>query len=243
MDACESCGFVAADYTERDREGTARAIAPMLATMLESIDPDVLATPAIAERVARITALGTAGDPAPGPLHDAICELRRLSRQLHEAGAGAPTQQGTVVQLSTSGGGVPKTPVPVVDIIRSGLVGDEQGNRKHHGRPMQAVSLWSAEVIDQLVAEGHPVSPGAAGENITIGGVDWFTLRPGVRLLVGQALLELSGWATPCRHNDQWFTGRSNRIDHGDHPGWSRAYAWVLEGGTVRQGDPVVVEP
>jgi hypothetical protein len=31
-------------------------------------------------------------------------------------------------------------------------------------------------------------------------------------------------------------------MDHDRHPGWSRAYAWVLRGGEVHPGDAVVVE-
>ena len=98
-------------------------------------------------------------------------------------------------------------------------------------------------MIDALAAEGHPIVAGAAGENLTLTGIDWSTLRPGVQLLIGQVLCETSAWAVPCRKNDQWFTGRSDRIDHDRHPGWSRIYAWVVEPGTVTTGDPVVVEP
>jgi MOSC domain-containing protein YiiM len=216
----------------------------MLRTMVEDVDAETLTRPLIIATVSAVTAAAATADGTDGgPLHDGVHALRVLSRQLHEAGAGAQTQQGTVAQVSTSSGGVPKTAAPMVDISRRGVISDQQGDRRHHGKPLQAVCLWSADVIDALVAEGHPVLPGASGENITIAGVDWFSLRPGVRLLVGQALLELSAWATPCRKNDQWFTGRSDRIDHDLNPGWSRAYAWVIEPGTVKTGDQVIVEP
>ncbi len=176
-------------------------------------------------------------------VHAALHHLRDLGRALHDAGAGAPTQTGAVAQVSTSDGGVPKSAVPSADVGRRGLLGDRQGNRTHHGRPFQALCLWSAEVIDALRAEGHPVVAGATGENVTLSGIDWASLRPGVRLLVGEVLCELSAWAEPCRKNDQWFTDRSDRIDHAVHPGWSRVYAWVLEPGTIAIGDEVVVEP
>ncbi len=149
----------------------------------------------------------------------------------------------SVAQISTSDGGVPKGAVPSADVGRRGLLGDRQADRTHHGRPFQALCVWSSEVIAVLAAEGHPIRAGAAGENITVSGIEWPTLRPGVRLLIGQSLCEISAWAEPCRKNDQWFTGRSDRIDHRLHPGWSRAYAWVLEPGTVATGDPVIVEP
>ena len=77
-------------------------------------------------------------------IHDAIHGLRDLGRRLHEAGAGAPSQQGSVLQLSASNGGVPKDAVLAADVGRRGLLGDRQANRKHHGRPFQALCLWSA---------------------------------------------------------------------------------------------------
>jgi MOSC domain-containing protein YiiM len=177
-------------------------------------------------------------------VHDATHHLRDIGRGLHALGAGAPTQRGSVVQVSTSNGGVPKRANDRVTIGPHGVDGDRQAERKHHGKPLQALSLWSLEVIDALRAEGHPVTPGAAGENVTVSGVDWSTIRPGVRVQIGGALTEISAFATPCAKNAQWFSDRDfRRIDHNRHPGWSRAYAWVLDGGEAEPGDTVVVEP
>ena len=145
---------------------------------------------------------------------------------------------------STSGGGVPKSAVPSATVGRHGVEGDQQAERRHHGRPFQALCLWSDDVIGALRAEGHTIYPGAAGENLTVAGIDWATIRPGVRVQIGGVLAEISAFATPCAKNAQWFTdGSFRRIDHHLHPGASRAYAWVIEGGTVAPGDPVLVEP
>lgn len=214
--------------------------------MLEPVPADIVSLPAVVagvEELRRSVATIDPDDVDTDVVHAAIHGLRDLGRTLHESGGGAPSQQGTVAQINVSDGGVPKTPIPAADVVTRGVVGDRQTLRTHHGRPFQALSLWSIEVIDALAAEGHPIHAGAAGENITVSGIDWSTLRPGVRLLVGQVACEISGWATPCRKNDQWFTGRSDRMHHDLHPGWSRAYAWVLEPGTVTTGDPVHVEP
>jgi MOSC domain-containing protein YiiM len=124
------------------------------------------------------------------------------------------------------------------------LVGDRQASRQHHGRPLQALCVWSAEVIDALRAEGHPIEPGLAGENVTLAGIDWTTIQPGVQLLIGDVLAEISAWSTPCAKNAPWFVDRDfRRMDHDRHPGSSRAYAWVREPGTIRPGDRVIVEP
>lgn len=242
---CDRCGFAADEYSARDLSTSPRWLAGMTDDMVDPVG-DRSHAPPVAAAVADLrSTISTIDADAPDPsiVHDAIHRLRDLGRLLHEIGAGAPSQQGSVLQLSASNGGVPKDAVLTADVGRRGLLGDRQANRKHHGRPFQALCLWSAEVIDALVAEGHPVHPGAAGENVTVQGIDWTTLRPGVRLLVGQLSCEISAWATPCRKNDRWFTGRSDRIDHELHPGWSRAYAWVLEPGTITTGDPVIVEP
>ncbi len=177
-------------------------------------------------------------------LHDATHHLQDIGRGLHALGAGAPQQRGTVAHLHVSDGGVPKTPVLSAEVHRRGLVGDRQSDRRHHGRPLQALCLWSAEVIAALAAEGHPIAPGLAGENITVTGVDWTTIRPGVQLRVGDVLAEISAYATPCKQNADWFLDRNfNRMDQDRHPGWSRVYAWVRETGTIRRGDEVIVEP
>lgn len=245
-DGCHGCGFLAADYSARDLATSPVWLGAMAHQMLEPVPADLLepvAVSAAVDTLRRTIASVDTGDGGPSTVHDAIHALRDLGRTLHEAGAGAPSQEGTVAQLNTSNGGVPKTPVLAADVGPRGLLGDRQDNRKHHGRPFQALCLWSSEVIAALAGEGHPIQPGAAGENITITGIDWSTLRPGVRLLIGEVTCEISAWAVPCRKNDRWFTGPSDRIHHDLHPGWARAYAWVLETGMIATGDTVFVEP
>jgi len=177
-------------------------------------------------------------------VHDSSHHLHEAGRAIHHLGAGAPTQEGSVVQLNVSDGGVPKRPIEMAEVGDRGLVGDRQAARQHHGRPLQALCLWSLEVIEALQGEGHPIAPGSAGENLTVSGIDWASLRPGTQLLIGDILAEISAWAEPCKKNAPWFVdGDFRRMQHARHPGWSRAYAWVREPGTIRTGDPVIVEP
>lgn len=150
---------------------------------------------------------------------------------------------GRVDRLSRSDGGVPKQPVDAVTVGFRGVDGDRQATRAHHGRPWQALCVWSHEVIDALVAEGHPIAPGAAGENITIAGIRWDDVTPGVRLRIGDVLCQVSAYAVPCRQNARWFTdGRFQRIHHSNGP-VSRVYATVIEPGPIRSDDIVVLEP
>ncbi len=177
-------------------------------------------------------------------VHDASHHLSELGRCLHALGAGPPRQVGAVDQMSVSDGGVPKLAVRSAEVGPRGLVGDRQANRTHHGRPLQALCLWSAEVIEALQAEGHPIAAGRAGENVTIRGIEWAGLRPGVQLRIGTVLAEISAWSTPCKKNAPWFVdGDFNRMLHDRHPGTSRAYAWVRQPGHIATGDDVIVEP
>ncbi len=207
---------------------------------------------ALAERRAELqriaaTAVDGTARPGDGALAAAIINafplLLDARRALIESGTQPETTQGTVAQLNASDGGVPKSAVDAVVVDHRGLVNDRQATRKHHGRPWQALCLWSTEVIDQLRADGHPIFPGAAGENITIGGIDWSTITLGTRLRLGSVLAQISAPAVPCAKNAQWFSDRDvGRIHHGNGP-LSRLYATVIEPGTIATGDPVIVGP
>lgn len=146
-------------------------------------------------------------------------------------------------QVSLSDGGVPKQAVPSAGVTLNGLTGDRQRNRKYHGGQDRAICLYSLELIEALRAEGHSISPGSTGENLTLAGLDWSQLKPGDRLAVGDHLqLELTSYTTPCRLNAQWFKdGDFERIAQKAYPGWSRLYARVLVEGSVRAGDAVTL--
>ena len=178
-------------------------------------------------------------------VHEVLHHLHDVGRIRVRLGDGVPTQTGSVAQLNLGGGGVPKNPVGDAEVTIAGMTGDHHNDRVHHGRGFQALCLYSKDVIDALAAEGHPIYPGAAGENITVGGVDWASLRPGAVISIGDDVkIELSSYATPCAKNAQWFAdGKFRRMLHDTHPGWSRIYATVLRPGRVRNGDRVVVEP
>jgi MOSC domain-containing protein YiiM len=85
-------------------------------------------------------------------------------------------------------------------------------------------------------------SPGVAGENLTVEGLDWPALRAGVRLRVGDVVLEVTRPAEPCRKIGASFSdARFSRVSEKAHPGWSRLCAKVIQGGTVSVDDRVVV--
>ncbi len=150
---------------------------------------------------------------------------------------------GTITALNISPGGVPKLPVPSVEITSAGLIGDRQRNLKVHGGPDRAVCLLAQEIIDDLAAKGHPIRPGSTGENITIAGLDWAALKPGDRLSLGRTvLLEITSYTAPCGNIAKSFLGGAiDCLDQKKNPGQARLYARVLVTGTVAVADVVTL--
>jgi MOSC domain-containing protein YiiM len=145
----------------------------------------------------------------------------------------------SLFQVNVSNGGVPKSPVRGAAVTAAGVVGDRQEHTEVHGGPDRAVCLYSLERILALQAEGHPIFPGAAGENLTVTGLPWDALVPGVRLQAGpDLLLEIASYTAPCKLISRYFAdGDAMRISQEAHPGWARVYARVLEPGEISIGD------
>jgi MOSC domain-containing protein YiiM len=148
---------------------------------------------------------------------------------------------GRIFQLNRSGGGVPKLAVREARVTESGLEGDRQRDLRFHGGPDRALCLYSLERILELQAEGHPIFPGSAGENVTVAGLDWSRLEPGSRLALGdEALVEITSYTKPCKIIAESFTaGDFRRIYQNLRPGHSRLYARVLRPGRVSVGHAV----
>lgn len=141
------------------------------------------------------------------------------------------------------GGGVPKPEAASAELTAEGIAGNAVAHPRIHGGPDRAVCLYSEERILALQAEGHPIRPGSTGENLTLAGIDWAAVRPGLVLAIGErARIEVTTPAAPCRQISPSFAdGDSTRISEKKYPGWARWYARVLVPGTVRPGDAVRV--
>ncbi|MGI8510206.1 MAG: MOSC domain-containing protein [Gemmatimonadaceae bacterium] len=150
--------------------------------------------------------------------------------------------KGIVTAVNVSGGGVPKLGVGHAAISAAGVAGDRQRDRKHHGGPDRAVCLYSLEVIEALRREGHPITPGSAGENLTVSGLPWDRIVPGAQLRLGSTTLEVTSYTVPCKFiRESFVDGKFERISQKTNPGWSRVYARVLVPGEVSVGDSVAV--
>ena len=227
-------------WSVADVRGTVAVLDEWWALLTAGVPGDI----ALELRPAELDAVASEAAPVAAEVEAGLAALSRAGRRLAGMGYATKPHAGSVAGLFVGDGGVPKHAVDAVEVTRSGLVGDRQRTRKYHGRVWQAVCLWSAEVVADLQAEGHPVFAGACGENLSLLGVGWPNLRAGTRMRVGTTLLELSLPTEPCRQIRRFFIdGGMRRVDHSRHPGAARWYATVLEPGTVAMDDTVEVEP
>ncbi|MEO8025459.1 MAG: MOSC domain-containing protein [Bryobacteraceae bacterium] len=157
---------------------------------------------------------------------------------------------GRILQVNISRGGVPKRPIPEGIVTLRGVDGDDWAHPKFHGGPKQAILLIAAEAIEQLIAGGFPLSPGALGENLTTVGLPASQLRIGQRFRAGTAVIELTKVRVPCETlsvygSDIQAAVYDKDVKAGDptSPRWALAgfYAAVVAPGIVRPGDEITL--
>jgi MOSC domain-containing protein YiiM len=157
---------------------------------------------------------------------------------------------GTVIQINISPGGIPKRPIQEATVTAQGILGDRWAHPDIHGGLNQAVLLITSEGIEELIAQGYALFPGALGENLTIAGLDRRQMRVGQRYCVGEVFLELTKLRGPCTTLDGYGPGLQKaiydlQVKAGDPstPRWglSGFYARVLKAGTIRPHDIIAL--
>jgi MOSC domain-containing protein YiiM len=158
---------------------------------------------------------------------------------------------GTIVQINTSPGGLPKHRVSGGFVSPLGLEGDRQAHPSIHGGSRKAILLIASEVVDQLIARGYPLFYGALGENLTTRGIRIRDLRLGDQLRAGSALLEITQPRGPCSAlhiygeslKDEIYDAAVKVLDPTSARwGMSGFYARVLTPGHVHTDDIISVE-
>ncbi|MEW6771684.1 MAG: MOSC domain-containing protein [Bacillota bacterium] len=110
-----------------------------------------------------------------------------------------------------------------------GLEGDA-----HAGTPRE-VTLLMGESVQRFSREhGLEVTPGDFAENILTEGVDLGRVKPGMRLQVGEGVLEVIQIGKEVKPHHYSFHGFRLLPTEG-------VFCRVVEGGRVRVGDPVTV--
>jgi MOSC domain-containing protein YiiM len=157
---------------------------------------------------------------------------------------------GTIVQINTSPGGLPKRAIAGGLITPLGIEGDLHAHPSIHGGPRRAILIIAAEVVEELTSRGYPLFYGALGENLTTRGIRIRDLRIGDQLRAGGALLEITQPRGPCTAlhiygeslKNEIYDARVKALDP-DSPHWGMSgfYTQVLTPGPVQTNDIIEV--
>ncbi len=140
--------------------------------------------------------------------------------------------------------GINKTPVEgPVRLTATGLVGDEQGQKKIHGGLEKALHHYPYDHYPALRERlaGTPAleilkNPGAFGENVSTTGITERDVCIGDKIRIGSAVIQVSQGRQPCYILNAYFgvPEMSRLVQTLRATGW---YYRVLEEGEIRQGD------
>jgi MOSC domain-containing protein YiiM len=122
------------------------------------------------------------------------------------------------------------------------LEGNEQADKKNHGRPHQAVLLYAAAHYPLWQAElNRPdFGPGGFAENLTVDGLTEATACIGDIYAIGDARIQVTMPRYPCwKIERRWgIAGLTDRAAATGRTGW---YCRVLREGEVQPGLPITL--
>ena len=141
-------------------------------------------------------------------------------------------QEGTIVNIHLAR--VKETPSEPVQqataVSNQGLEGD----RSCFPQSLRPVLVMDKETLDEF-----DLRPGQIKENITTTGLDLSQTQKGQVLFIGdQVTMELVGECEPCEKMDAINQGLQEKINHR-----RGMLAVVINGGPIKVGDPLRIEP
>lgn len=104
---------------------------------------------------------------------------------------------------------------------------------------LRQVHLLHVELFAELAQKGFRIEPGDMGENITTEGLDLLGLPTGARLMIGAAVIEVTGLRNPCIQMDRFQDGLMQAVLGRDANGKVVRKAGIM--GIVIAGDDVSV--
>lgn len=136
------------------------------------------------------------------------------------------------INISTEKG-VIKQPVQEARLIKGfGIEGDAHGGDWH-----RQVSLLSQSSIDKMQNQiEQTLQPGVFAENITVEGIDVYTLPVGTKVQLGECLVEVTQIGKQCHQHCEIFRKVGSCVMPKEG-----IFTVVLEEGVIRTGDKVEV--
>lgn len=126
-------------------------------------------------------------------------------------------------------------------VLETGLVNDNQADKKHHGGPDKAIHHYAFEHYEYWenvpgISKPEVLREGGFGENISTMGMDESSVCIGDKYRVGSVVLEVSQARQPCWKLNLRFghPDMSRMVQESLRTGW---YYRVLEEGWMQAGD------
>ena len=141
-------------------------------------------------------------------------------------------QQGAITNLHIARvKGTPSAPVQEATAL-SGL--GLEGDRSAYEGSMRQVLFMDKETLEEF-----GLAPGQIKENITVTGLDMTRTKAGQVFFIGDDVtMEIVGECEPCGKMDAIQPGLMDKID-----GRRGMLAMVINGGNIKVGDSIRVEP
>ena len=138
---------------------------------------------------------------------------------------------GRVVAICTSvQKGTKKKEVKEIELVEDfGLKGDAHGGKWH-----RQVSLLAKEEIDSFNKKGGKVVYGDFGENLVTEGIDLASLSVGDKVIIGEALIEITQLGKKCHDKCEIFYSVGECIMP-----TKGIFGKVLKGGAISLGEKI----
>lgn len=138
---------------------------------------------------------------------------------------------GRVVAICTSvKKGTKKKEVKEIELVEDfGLKGDAHGGKWH-----RQVSLLAKEEIDSFNKKGGKVVYGDFGENLVTEGIDLASLSVGDKVIIGEALIEITQLGKKCHDKCEIFYSVGECIMP-----TKGIFGKVLKGGAISLGEKI----
>lgn len=138
---------------------------------------------------------------------------------------------GRVVAICTSvKKGTKKKEVKEIELVEDfGLKGDAHGGKWH-----RQVSLLAKEEIDSFNKKGGKVVYGDFGENLVTEGIDLASLSVGDKVIIGEALIEITQLGKKCHDKCEIFYSVGECIMP-----TKGIFGKVLKGGDISLGEKI----
>ena len=116
--------------------------------------------------------------------------------------------------------------------LKNGIVGDA-----HAGKGEKQLSLLTKSSIEKMWRKGYNIQYGELAENITIDGIEAEDIKVGMRMKIGEAIIEVNKIGKECNKECELFKGKIEDCMMAKEG----FFAKVIKEGEIKVGNEVMI--